>query len=93
MEALRVSAVDRWVITLCNQNRVAVSDFLADNGGIRLQPGAFGRILRDWEEHWINGGQEQALEEWIKRLLNWLRELPIHGSACSGDSTPQECAL
>jgi CRISPR-associated protein Cas1 len=77
MEPLRISAVDRWVVTLCNQNRVAVGDFQSDNGGIHLHPTAFGRILRDWEEHWLNDGQEQALDQWIEQLVGLLRQWAI----------------
>lgn len=74
VEPLRIPAVDRWLVTLCNQNRVGPSDFCSENGGIRLQPAAFGRILRDWEEHWIDGGHEGSLEESINQFIGLLRQ-------------------
>lgn len=76
IEPLRVPAVDRWMLTLCNQGRVAPADFRAEGGGIRLQPGAFGRILRDWEEHWQTGGLERALEKLLAELLRLVRQWP-----------------
>jgi CRISPR-associated protein Cas1 len=81
IEPLRLPAVDRWVITLCNQNRVTVADFYPEEGGIRLQRESFGRILHDWEEHWIGGGHDQALDEWVERLLGLLRQWATLSSA------------
>ena len=91
MEPLRIPAVDRWVISLCNQNRIAVGDFQAQDGGIRLQSAAFGRILRDWEEHWINGGQEQVLDQWIEQFIGQLRQWAVPASG--SPETPDEQAL
>ena len=53
MEPLRVPVVDRWVIGLLNQRRVAAADFHAVDGeGIRLVKRAFPRVLADWERQW-----------------------------------------
>ncbi len=73
MEPLRVPAVDRWVVLLCNQNRVGPGDFVEEGGGIRLSPGRFGRILSDWEQHWTRTAQEAELDGWVARLEGWLR--------------------
>jgi hypothetical protein len=69
------------VITLCNQNRISVADFHPENGGIRLQQDALGRILSDWEEHWIGGGHDQALDQWVERLVGLLRQWATLSSA------------
>jgi CRISPR-associated protein Cas1 len=74
MEPLRVPAVDRWVIATCNQGCVKAADFLAEGGGIRLQPDSFGRILSDWEKHWVRATQEAELDGWLARLESWLRQ-------------------
>lgn len=91
IEPFRVPAVDRWVISLCNQNKITPEDFRPENGGIRLQPAAFGPILRDWEDHWISGGQEEAIEQSIACLLDQLRQWAALSSAPL--VTPDEHAL
>jgi CRISPR-associated protein Cas1 len=91
IEPLRIPAVDRWAVTLCNQNRVSADDFHPENGGIRLQPTAFGSILQDWEEHWINEGPAQALDEWVLQLVGQLRQWAALSSA--PPVTPEEQAL
>ncbi len=74
MEPLRVSAVDRWVVLLCNQQRLAPTDFQPDeeHGGLRLQRETFPVVLRDWEAHW-QAGPEAALEERVEAFIAWLR--------------------
>ena len=48
MEPLRVPAVDRWMLGVCNEGRLVPNDFeTAESGGVRLQRRAFGRTLRD----------------------------------------------
>ncbi len=74
MEPLRVPAVDRWVIAACNQGSITAADFVAESGGIRLQPDSFGRILYDWEKHWARSEQEKELDELLGRLEGWLRQ-------------------
>jgi len=75
MESLRVPAVDRWVILLCNQNRVGVDQFVKDDetGGLRLERSAFQEVLRDWEQHW-QGGHEEALQQQVEEFVTWLRQ-------------------
>jgi len=74
MEPLRVPAVDRWVLGLCNQGLVSSEDFLSEEGGIHLRPGRFAAILHLWEEHWHEQRQEVALDEWLGQFTAWLRE-------------------
>jgi CRISPR-associated protein Cas1 len=73
MEPLRVPAVDRWVVRCCREKVLSPTDFVTENGGVRLQPGIFGRTLQSWEEHWLNTSQEAALEEWVETLSSWIR--------------------
>ena len=61
MEPLRAPAVDRWVVALCNEHQVTPADFQLVEGGMRLQQGAFTRVLVAWEKHWLEGGHEKAL--------------------------------
>jgi hypothetical protein len=50
MEPLRVPVVDRWVVGLLNQRRVAAEDFVTtEDEGVRLTKQAFPRVLGDWE--------------------------------------------
>jgi CRISPR-associated protein Cas1 len=74
MEPLRVSAVDRWVLAVCNRRELSPDDFQADDqGGIRLQPKVFGGTLRSWEANWTDQGQEELLGQWLGRLSELLR--------------------
>jgi CRISPR-associated protein Cas1 len=81
MEPLRVPAVDRWVVAACNQGCVTEADFVAEGGGIRLQPDSFGRILYDWERHWSRAAQEAELDGWVGRLEGWLRQTEPAGAS------------
>ncbi len=74
MEALRVPAVDRWVVFLCNQGLVCEADFVEVKGGIRLQPERFGSILHEWEKFWVENAQESELERMLAGFTAWLRE-------------------
>jgi hypothetical protein len=47
-------------------------------GGICLQPLRFAPTLLTWEEHWLQAGQEAALDHLIAELTAWLRH-------CGGD--------
>jgi CRISPR-associated protein Cas1 len=73
MEPLRVT-VDRWVLLLCNQQRVGPGDFTAEGGGVRLQPGRFATILHHWEESWQGQGSDERLDEWVESRIAWLRQ-------------------
>jgi CRISPR-associated protein Cas1 len=74
MEPLRLPAVDRWVLLLCNQGQVAPADFREEAGGIRLQPERFAGILHSWEEFWQGQDGDAALEEWLGVFVSWLRQ-------------------
>ena len=74
MEPLRVPAVDRWVVSLCNQGQAELGHFVEENGGIRLQPEQFGRILCEWERYWSRAALEAELDGWMARLAGWLRQ-------------------
>lgn len=83
MEPLRASAVDRWVLWLCNQQMIGVEDFAEETEGTRLQEGRFGRILHLWEQYWQDQQQEAALDGWVTELLLWLRQgdtAPLDGT-------------
>jgi CRISPR/Cas system-associated endonuclease Cas1 len=84
MEPLRVPAVDRWVVALCSGAQVSPADFLAENGGMRLQPAVFGRILTSWQTHWIEGDQERSLDQLVQEVVTQLR------TVAAGLPTPLE---
>lgn len=73
VEPLRVPAVDRWVVSLCNQNRLSPADFVSENGGMRLNPKVFGRVLHSWETHWVQGKHEQVLEKLLLAFVEMVR--------------------
>jgi len=53
MEPLRISAVDRWVISICNQQAINPNTFVMDEqGGYRLKPTSFGSMIFLWEKFW-----------------------------------------
>jgi CRISP-associated protein Cas1 len=74
MEPLRTSAVDRWVIGLCNQQKVSPEEFLVGEHGVCLQPRRFPAILHLWEEFWQAQQQEAALDRWLSEFLVWVRQ-------------------
>ncbi|MBI3273311.1 MAG: CRISPR-associated endonuclease Cas1 [Planctomycetes bacterium] len=87
MEPLRVGAVDRWVLALCNRAEVSPSQFEWVGGGMRLVPDVFPRVVTSWEGHWVGGGLDLELEGWVTGLARWLNgspELP------PGPKMPQE---
>ncbi len=56
IEPLRVPAVDRWVVAVCNQRELMPDRFREEEGGgFKLQPGSFGRTLHSWETYWGRG--------------------------------------
>lgn len=81
MEPLRVPAVDRWVVALCNQGQVAWDDFQVEEEGVRLQPGRFPAILHLWEVHWHEQEQEAALDAWFAEFVAWLRQGQPNGTS------------
>jgi CRISP-associated protein Cas1 len=75
MEALRVPAVDRWVVATCGQGELSPSDFVSEeSGGLRLQPAAFGRTLYLWEKHWTEQRLDTALQQWLETLARFIRD-------------------
>jgi hypothetical protein len=86
MEPLRVPVLDRWVVLLCNQQRIGPSDFVQEDGGVRLKPESFGPILYDWQQHWSQGGIDAELDGWLRRLEAWLRL----GEQASGEVVEDE---
>lgn len=75
VEPLRVPAVDRWVIKLCNRNEIAPSDFAPEGPGVRLQPKVFGRVLANWETHWSQTRQSDTLAQMVDGFVHSLRAL------------------
>ncbi len=75
VEPLRVPAVDRWVIKLCNRNEIAPTDFITEKPGVRLHPQVFGRVLASWENHWSQTRQEDILRQWLDEFVDSLRRL------------------
>lgn len=76
MEPFRAPAVDRWVISQCNQNRFGPGDFEEDHerGGLRLRSKPFHAAVRGWEEHWLSGDLEPQLDRALQTFIAWLRE-------------------
>lgn len=75
MEPLRAPLVDRWVVSLLNQGRVAPEDFLAaDDGGVRLTKKAFPRVLADWERAWHETRSGTLVAERVRAFGQLLRE-------------------
>jgi CRISPR-associated protein Cas1 len=72
-EPLRVPAVDRWVVVVCNGGQLSPADFHEEKGGVRLQEGAFGRMLTSWQRHWIEDEQERSLDGLVQEVIARLR--------------------
>jgi CRISP-associated protein Cas1 len=90
IEPLRVTAVDRWLISVCNRRELTPDDFRPDeeHGGVRLKPPAFGTTLRSWELYWTSHRQDLLLETWLNRLLQFLQQsAPDPDPASGGEAT------
>jgi CRISPR-associated protein Cas1 len=76
VEPLRVHAVDRWVLALLNERKVAPDDFETPSAatGVRLVKGAFPRVLASWEVHWRESRSSDILDRQIFAFRNRLRE-------------------
>ncbi|MCR4414899.1 MAG: CRISPR-associated endonuclease Cas1 [Thermoguttaceae bacterium] len=79
IEPLRVPAVDRWVIKLCNRNEISPADFIHEGSAFRLATQVFGRVLANWETHYSQTRQDQALQARLEDIVNGLRRLAEHG--------------
>jgi CRISP-associated protein Cas1 len=87
MEPLRVPVVDRWVLGLCNEGRATPAAFMEQDGGVRLQPEWFGRILADWEKAWLAADHDAALDGLMNQLIGVLR---AGETAADGAAAPDE---
>lgn len=81
IEPLRVPAVDRWVVRLCNEQRLRPADFCEKGGGVRLHPNILPRVLGDWETNWYKCDHERLMEGVVLRMVAHIRRsapvLPI----------------
>ena len=69
IEPLRVPAVDRWAVAVCNQLAVRPDDFTQEEGGgYRLRPRRFGHVLHSWETHWTTAGIDLTMGKWLEVL-------------------------
>jgi len=74
IEPLRVPAVDRWAVAVCNQGEVQPDHFREEEGGgFRLQPRYFGRTLHSWESYWTAADLDKELDGWLDRLAEVLK--------------------
>jgi CRISPR-associated protein Cas1 len=73
IEPQRVPAVDRWVIGLCNEKRLAPTDFVSRNGGVYLEESVFSSVLADWETRWYKMDHEHVLEGAVTALVAQIR--------------------
>ncbi|MCS6864259.1 MAG: CRISPR-associated endonuclease Cas1 [Gemmataceae bacterium] len=90
IEPLRVPAVDRWVVAICNQHELNPSHFQSDEetGGFRLQPQYFGRIIYSWETHWAKTSCDTVLAHWLdqfEQLIQQSGQLPASDDNESDD--------
>jgi CRISPR-associated protein Cas1 len=86
IEPLRVPAVDRWVVQLLNRNQLRLADFATVDGGVRLVPSVFSRVIQSWEGHWAQAQGERSLEGAIQALIQSIRR------AFDRSPTPQTTA-
>jgi CRISPR-associated protein Cas1 len=85
MEPLR-TAVDRWVVMLCNRNQVRHEDFVRQpSGGVRLGPGVMARVLLSWEKYWTEQGLQDNLEGEVRGFVSRLRSVAQEDSGLGGE--------
>jgi CRISPR/Cas system-associated endonuclease Cas1 len=82
MEPLRVPAVDRWVIKVCNRNELAPTDFVRNDAGIRLRQGTFGCALTAWEQYWADARLDVAIDQAVDRLCSAIRRAGFIDCEC-----------
>ena len=73
MEALRVPAVDRWVVGVCKMGALSPDDFNPHEGGIRLKPDRLAVTISKWEEHWTEGRHDDGLEKTVQDFISQVR--------------------
>jgi len=86
MEPHRVTAVDRWVVRICNQKRVTPEDFVKSAEGVTLKKERFASLLADWQEWWSRGGHEEKVLKTIRDYIHALNKIPLP----IDDARPQE---
>jgi CRISPR-associated protein Cas1 len=88
IEPLRVPVVDRWVLAICNEGRIAPADFRAlPQGAVYLQRESFGKVLLLWEEHWSNTRADGLLDEQVNQRIKAIRAC---SETCAEKSTDDE---
>jgi len=75
IEPLRVPVVDRWVLAVCNQQRLKPESFLTTKSGVKLEPGVFPSVLGWWEEHWAQNDCDAQLTNVVDLFLRSIRRL------------------
>lgn len=76
LEPLRVPAVDRWVLRVLNEGRLALIDFeAADNGGLRLTKQRFPKTVAGWESFWLELRGSDMLDEQLRRFRKMVSDL------------------
>ncbi len=73
IEPLRVPVVDRWVLMLCNEQRLTPDCFRTVDGGVKLQPAQFPQVLAWWEEHWDEIAAAERITTEIDALVRFIR--------------------
>lgn len=75
MEPLRVPVVDRWVMAMCHQGLVKLSDFeTQENGAVFLVKQSLGKVLSRFEEHWNQGNFSAIIDQHTEHWINTIRE-------------------
>jgi CRISPR-associated protein Cas1 len=77
VEPLRIPAVDRWVLSLCNRRQVQPDHFRtaaddADNPAVTLKHEELPRVIAAWERHWY---EERFSEMLDRQLSNYIADL------------------
>lgn len=77
MEPHRVTAVDRWVVSMIKQGIFTPDDFRKTDGGIKLQPDSFAPVMGSWEEHIHKVQLDDALYSTVQQLVDHLRTINL----------------
>lgn len=88
IEPLRVPAVDRWVVALCNQREIRPEHFQhhEETGAWRLQSQHFGRIILSWETFWERAGLQTVLQDWVNQFDQLIQQAAGLSSTAECDS-------
>ena len=75
MEPLRIPAVDRWVLAICQQGMVQPTDFeTRGDGGVMLRKEKLRDVLVRFEEHWHQSMFRFHLDNYVGKLRDSLRD-------------------